>query len=62
MERDVTIVSRGADVSTVQRAVEAATKNYKDISGRDVNVSVSTISFDLYSLFTGCVIRPLDNR
>jgi hypothetical protein len=45
MERDVTIVARAADASSVRRAAEAATKNYKAISGRDVNVSNSTRHF-----------------
>jgi hypothetical protein len=47
MERDVTIVARAADASSVQRAAEAATKNYKSISGRDVNVSNSACHFSL---------------
>lgn len=38
MEPTVTVVSRAGDASTVQTAVDAAIKNYKDISGRDVNV------------------------
>ena len=50
MEHDVTIVSRAADVGSVRRAAEAATKNYKAISGRDVNVSALKYQFSLIIL------------
>ncbi|KIM20685.1 hypothetical protein M408DRAFT_333849 [Serendipita vermifera MAFF 305830] len=40
MEPDVTVISRASDASIVQSAVDAAIKNYKEISGRDVKVTV----------------------
>ena len=38
MEPSVTVVSRSTDAGIVQKAVDAAVKSYKDISGRDVKV------------------------
>nr|QXO15400.1 V-type proton ATPase subunit E [Pleurotus tuber-regium] len=43
MEPTVSIQARKQDVQVVQQAAEAAAKNYKDISGRDVEFSVEGV-------------------
>lgn len=41
METNVTVVVRSKDKSIIQKASEGAKGQYREISGRDVNISVS---------------------
>ena len=48
LEPEVTVHAREKDVATVKRAADGAAKQYKEISGRSVNVSVQgSLSNDL---------------
>lgn len=40
MEQDVKVISRKEDESIVKKASDGAKTQYKEVSGRDVNVSV----------------------
>lgn len=54
METEVTVLGRKKDEKAVKAAADNATKAFKDVSGRDVKVTVeSTLSDD------GCVAFPL---
>lgn len=40
MEAEVKVYSRAKDVKLVQKAVDGAKRQYGEISGRDVNITV----------------------
>ena len=41
MKSNVTVISRSKDTSVVQKAADGAKKQYAEISGRDVNITIT---------------------
>ena len=52
MESNVTVISRCKDTSVTQKAANGAKKQYAEISGRDVNITITgDLSDTLYDPF-----------
>ena len=52
MESNVTVISRSKDTSVTQKAADGAKKQYAEISGRDVNITITGgLSDTLYDPF-----------
>lgn len=40
MENSLTVISRGKDVAIVEKAAEGAKIQYKEVSGRDITITI----------------------